>query len=193
MQSKLIVGLGNPGPSYRGQRHNIGMMALEGFSLAWKDKFNGLYASTMWQDTKVHLLLPQTFMNLSGQAVAPALQFFHLAVQDLIVVHDDLDFPFGAVAFKRGGSPAGHNGLKSIIEHLGSSDFERLRLGIGRPEGPRSLGEDAIARWVLSRFAPEEDLPPLLEYAREALQCLVQEGMAVASNKYARRKPPAQA
>jgi PTH1 family peptidyl-tRNA hydrolase len=188
MQNKLIVGLGNPGPEYHGQRHNIGMMVLEGFSLPWKNKFNGRYASTLWQNVKVHLLLPQTFMNLSGQAVAPAMQFFQLRPEDLIVVHDDLDFPFGALAFKKGGSPAGHNGLKSIIEHLGSSDFYRVRLGIGRPTGPRSLGEDAMARWVLSRFAPDEDLPPLLEDARAAVQCLVQEGMAIASNKFARRK-----
>ena len=191
MQNKLIVGLGNPGPEYQGQRHNIGMMALAGLSLAWKNKFKGLYASAMWQDTKVHFLQPQTFMNLSGESVAPAMNFFHLTPDDLIVVHDDLDFSFGAMAFKKGGSSGGHNGLKSIIEHLGSSDFYRLRLGIGRPQGARSLAEDAIARWVLSRFAPEEDLPPLLAEAQAALQCFIQEGMAKASNKYTRRKPPA--
>ena len=185
----MIVGLGNPGPEYQGQRHNVGMMALEGFSLAWKDKFKGLYANVMWQDTKVHLLLPQTFMNLSGESVAPAMNFFRLTPEDLIVVHDDLDFPFGAMAFKKGGSSGGHNGLKSIIEHLGSSDFYRLRLGIGRPQGARSLAEDAVVHWVLSRFTSGEDLSPLLDDARAALQCFVQEGMAQASNKYARRKP----
>ena len=188
MQNKLVVGLGNPGPQYAGQRHNIGMMVLKGLNLSFYQKFNGLYASEIWPQQKIHFLLPQTFMNLSGESVSPAMNFFHLRPEDLLVVHDDLDFPFGALAFKKGGSPAGHNGLKSIIQHLGSSDFYRLRLGIGRPEGARSMGEDAISRWVLSKFGPQEKIEEFTAYARDALKCFLQEGMNAASAKYARRK-----
>ena len=149
---KLWVGLGNPGAKYAGNRHNIGFMALDriaadhGFG-PWKKAFHGLAAEGRLGGDKVLLLKPETFMNLSGQAVQAALTFHKLALADVTVFHDELDLAPGKCRVKQGGGHAGHNGLRSIHQHLGP-DYARVRLGIGHPGH-----KDAVASYVLHDFS----------------------------------------
>ena len=148
----LITGLGNPGAKYAANRHNIGFMAVDriaedhGFT-PWRTKFQGLVSDGRLGGEKVLLLKPQTFMNLSGQAVGEALRFYKLDAGDLIVFHDELDLAPGKIRLKQGGGHAGHNGLRSIHAHVGP-DYQRLRLGIGHPGH-----KDRVAAYVLSDFA----------------------------------------
>jgi len=148
----VIAGLGNPGAKYAHNRHNIGFMAVDriaadhGFG-PWRSKFQALVSDGRLGGEKVLLLKPQTFMNLSGQAVGEALRFYKLGPEALIVIHDELDLAPGKIRVKKGGGHAGHNGLRSIQAHLGP-DFTRLRLGIGHPGH-----KDRVAAWVLSDFA----------------------------------------
>jgi peptidyl-tRNA hydrolase, PTH1 family len=152
---KLWVGLGNPGAQYAANRHNIGFMALEriaadhGFG-PWGGKFNGLLAEGRLGGDKVLLLKPQTFMNLSGQAVQAAAAFYRLGPEDITVFHDELDLAPGKCRLKTGGGAAGHNGLRSIIQHLGEG-FHRVRLGIGHPGH-----KDRVSGYVLHDFAKAE-------------------------------------
>ncbi|HWI40975.1 MAG TPA: aminoacyl-tRNA hydrolase, partial [Verrucomicrobiae bacterium] len=171
---KIIAGLGNPGPTYHGTRHNAGFMVLEQLSrLAGcsidRKKFSALYGEGSWCGERVVLLQPQTYMNLSGRSVAEALRFYKLGITDLIVVHDELDLPFGQIRLKQGGGHGGHNGLRSIIADTGSAEFLRLRFGIGRP--PRGTTE----KYVLSPFGKEEAgfVPHVVEGACEALEMLL--------------------
>jgi PTH1 family peptidyl-tRNA hydrolase len=149
---KLFVGLGNPGPKYAGNRHNIGFMALDriaadhGFS-PWRKAFQGLVSEGRLGAEKVALLKPETFMNLSGQSVQAAVAFWKLPLADLTVFHDELDLAPGKLRLKQGGGHAGHNGLRSIHGHLGD-DYARVRLGIGHPGH-----KDAVAPYVLHDFA----------------------------------------
>lgn len=149
---RLLVGLGNPGPAYAGHRHNVGFMAVDriaqvhGFE-PWRARFAGLAADGRVGDMRVLALKPQTFMNESGQAVRRALDFFKLAPADVIVFHDELDLAPGKVRARLGGGAAGHNGIRSIIAHIGP-DFERVRLGIGHPGH-----KDRVTPFVLSDFA----------------------------------------
>lgn len=149
---KLIVGLGNPGSKYADNRHNIGFMALDriaadhGFG-PWKARFQGLVAEGRLGDLRVTLLKPGTFMNLSGQAVGEAMRYLKLTPADVIVLHDELDLAPGKCRVKTGGGHAGHNGLRSIHQHIGA-DYERVRLGIGHPGH-----KDRVAGYVLSDFA----------------------------------------
>ncbi|MFC7703192.1 aminoacyl-tRNA hydrolase [Plastorhodobacter daqingensis] len=149
---KLFAGLGNPGPKYAGNRHNIGFMALDriaadhGFG-PWRNRFQGLVAEGRLGTEKVVLLKPETFMNLSGQSVGEALRFYKLTPDDLTVFHDELDLAPGKVRVKQGGGHAGHNGLRSIHQHLGEG-YYRVRLGIGHPGH-----KDRVSAYVLSDFA----------------------------------------
>jgi len=149
---RLFVGLGNPGAKYAMNRHNIGFMALDriaadhGFA-PWRSKFQGAVSEGSLGDAKVVLLKPQTFMNLSGQSVGEAMRFYKLAPGDVTVFHDELDLAPGKVRHKLGGGHAGHNGLRSIHQHLGP-DYARVRLGIGHPGH-----KDRVAGYVLSDFA----------------------------------------
>jgi PTH1 family peptidyl-tRNA hydrolase len=149
---KLWVGLGNPGAKYAGNRHNIGWMAVEriaedhGFG-PWRSKFQGSVTEGMLGGDKVLLLKPETFMNLSGQSVGEAMRFYKLAPGDVTVFHDELDLAPGKVRLKQGGGHAGHNGLRSIHQHIGA-DYARVRLGIGHPGH-----KDRVAAYVLSDFA----------------------------------------
>lgn len=151
----LLVGLGNPGAEHANQRHNIGFMAVDaivrrhGFS-PWRSKFQGLIAEGTVEGIKVLALKPQTYMNLSGQSVAAAVQFYKLSPADLVVVHDELDLRLGKLRVKRGGGTAGHNGLRSIDAHLGP-DFWRVRIGIGHP-GEKHL----VHGHVLHDFSKDE-------------------------------------
>ncbi|MCB4456513.1 aminoacyl-tRNA hydrolase [Leisingera sp. McT4-56] len=152
---KLFVGLGNPGPKYERNRHNIGFMALDqiagdhGFS-PWKSKFQALICEGVLGGEKVLLLKPQTFMNLSGQSVGEAMRFYKLTPADVVVLHDELDLAPGKARIKQGGGHAGHNGLRSIHSHIGA-DYGRVRLGIGHPGH-----KDAVAGYVLRDF-PKAD------------------------------------
>ncbi len=151
---QLFVGLGNPGEKYSQNRHNIGFMALDriatlGFS-GWKPKFQGLVAEGRIGSEKITLLKPQTFMNLSGQSVGEAMRYYKLTPEDITVFHDELDLAPGKVRLKTGGGHAGHNGLRSMHQHIGP-DYHRVRLGIGHPGH-----KDKVARYVLHDFAKAE-------------------------------------
>ena len=136
---KLIVGLGNPGQSYEKTRHNAGFLFLDdliretGVSWSMQSKFDGLFAETVISGVRVLLLKPSTFMNRSGQSVGKVVKYYKIAPEEVLVVHDELDFNPGIIKLKKGGGHAGHNGLRDVIVHLDSKDFYRLRIGIGRP------------------------------------------------------------
>jgi PTH1 family peptidyl-tRNA hydrolase len=188
MAAKLIVGLGNPGAKYLWTRHNAGFMVLDrlaqlaGVAITRKS-FAGQYGEGSWQGERLLLLKPQTFMNLSGRSVAEALRFHKLSLADLIVIHDDLDIPFGRVKLKEGGGHAGHNGLRSLMQELGSGQFVRVRIGINRP------AHGDAADYVLSNFSRDEMtlLPRLLDGVVELLQLCITEGMPKAMSLYNNR------
>lgn len=154
---KLIVGLGNPGPEYAGHRHNIGFMALERIAgkhgaAPWRKKFSALVTDATIGSERAILLMPQTFMNLSGQSVSEAARFYKIAVPDIVVLHDELDLAPGKLRVKTGGSDAGHNGLRSITQHIGA-DYVRVRLGIGHPGS-----KERVHGWVLGNFAKADQV-----------------------------------
>lgn len=183
---KLIVGLGNPGLEYELTRHNIGWLALDALSfesdLNWKDKFKGQYADKSFEGEKVFFLKPKTFMNLSGESVQPLCQFFKITPQEILVVYDEIDLPFGQIMFKKGGGLAGHNGLKSIAKCLGTQDFYRLRMGVSRPK------HGSVSNWVLGRWSQEEmdQLSPYLDGVSKAFDLLLKNGFERAANKYSK-------
>ncbi len=182
----IVVGLGNPGRKYEHTRHNAGFMTVDqcakGLSVdIAQEKYNALIGRARIDSQEVILAKPQTYMNDSGRAVGAIIRSVYADVADLVVIHDELDLPFGAVRIKIGGGHGGHNGLRSIIEHVGSSDFVRVRVGVGRP-GP---GVDA-ADFVLSPFPAEERqaLPDVIARAAAAVQAIVQEGPTRAMNMF---------
>jgi PTH1 family peptidyl-tRNA hydrolase len=185
MRTYVIAGLGNPGPKYQWTRHNAGFLFLdrvahhENLSIT-KKSFSGLTGEWSFHGIRLILLKPQTFMNLSGQAVMQALQFYKLPLSHLIVVHDELDIPFGMVRFKQGGGHGGHNGLRSIMEQLGKGDFTRLRIGIGK-----SLHGDTT-NYVLGNIPPTEMeiLPRVLDGGLEMLEMMLDEGLPKAMSLY---------
>ncbi|AFG38883.1 aminoacyl-tRNA hydrolase [Spirochaeta africana] len=151
-----VVGLGNPGPRYRHTRHNIGCTVVQALAehesvTAWKSKFHGSWATVSRPPMQLRLLVPANFMNKAGESVRPFAEFFSLSPADILIVHDDLELPFGEVALREGGGLGGHNGLRSVAQHLGTRDFPRLRIGIGRP----ARGD--VASYVLARFTPQEE------------------------------------
>ncbi len=182
----LIVGLGNPGKKYSGNRHNAGFMTADSLRDReglpdYKEKVSGVWSRGLVFGHEVVLLKPMTFMNLSGDSVQPASAFFKVAPAEIIVVHDELDVPFGEVRLKMGGGHAGHNGLRSLIERLGTPDFARVRVGVGRPP-PDFKGD--VADFVLQDFDAVEraQAPDLIERARDAVKRLVQDGTSAAMN-----------
>ncbi len=171
---KLVVGLGNPGPKYERTRHNIGFLAIDAIARHWnlrspREKFNGEIAEGEIGGERVVALKPMTFMNNSGESVAPAARFYKIEPADVIVIHDELDLAPGKVRIKRGGGAAGHNGLRSIDAHLGQ-DYWRMRLGIGHPGR-----KDLVLHYVLQNFLAEETiwLDKLLPAQAEALPLLL--------------------
>ena len=189
---KLIVGLGNPGAKYEGNRHNIGFMALDRIAAdqglgPWKPRFQGLVAEGRLGGTRVTLLKPQTFMNLSGQSVGEAMRYLKLTPADVIVLHDELDLAPGKVRAKLGGGHAGHNGLRSIHQHIGA-EYGRVRLGIGHPGH-----KDRVAPYVLSDFAKaeQEGLDDLLRGIAEGAPMLADGDSARFLNAVATRTAPA--
>jgi len=183
---KLVVGLGNPGERYAETRHNIGCMvavrmaARAGIALK-RQGYQGFYGVGRLAGEEATVLLPQTFMNRSGASVAPACQSLGVTPGDLIVVHDEIDLPFGTLRIKLGGGHGGHNGLRSITEALGHGDFVRVRLGIGRPPA----GGD-VSGYVLSRFASAERqvLADLLDQGAAAVEAVLARGSAAAMNEF---------
>lgn len=185
---KLIVGLGNPGRAYANNHHNIGFICLNHFARTHGVKFDRKQARARTgagkvAGSKVVLAKPQTHMNLSGESVSRLVKKFNVSPDDLIVIHDDLDLPLGKIRLSQGSSSGGHKGINSIIKELGSQDFIRVRVGIGRPAG---ASEDEIIAYVLSDFSPEErkSITPVIPRVSEALLCLLTEGLTLAMNKY---------
>lgn len=173
---KWFVGLGNPGKQYELTRHNIGFMALDRFAdrhgiKITQSKCKGLLGEGVVAGQKVYLLKPQTYMNLSGESIRAFMDFYKAQIEDLIVVYDDLDTPFGSIRLRYQGSAGGHNGIKSTIQHLGTQSFQRIRMGISRP----APGRD-IADYVLHTFSKEEltKMPPLLDKTCDAMEHLLE-------------------
>lgn len=188
----LIVGLGNPGARYAEHRHNLGFKVVDRLALraagpVWREKFQGEFAQCELSQQRVALLKPMTYMNQSGLSVQPALAFFKLEPANMLVIHDELDLPFGEVRLKFGGGEAGHNGVRSVSAHLGTSDYARMRVGIGKP--PADF-QGSGADFVLQAFAASEraDLEPLIDRAADAAVLLVERGLQVAMNATNQRK-----
>ena len=182
----VVAGLGNPGTRYAYTRHNAGFAVVSALAEktnapSWREKFHGDFTRCTLGREEALLLRPMTFMNESGRSVQAALAFFRVDCAALVVVHDELDLPFGTLRLKAGGGHAGHNGLRSIVEHLGVSDFVRLRVGIGRP--PRGFTGD-VADFVLSEPTAEEraEFPLVVDKAVKALLDLGHRGVTAASN-----------
>lgn len=207
---KIIAGLGNPGARYARTRHNFGFIFLDYLTSActdifkfqnpeWREKFGAEICQGDLGGLKLIFLKPQSFMNLSGGPVSQALQFYKVSPQSLVVVHDDIDLPMGAIRVKRSGGDGGHNGVKSIAQTVGSQDFFRIRLGVGRPIVPASSlsGGDSeraaeeglprpVADWVLSKFLKEEEgvVVDAVSRASQALQVLLAEGLESAQRRF---------
>jgi PTH1 family peptidyl-tRNA hydrolase len=185
---RLIVGLGNPGSKYHHTRHNIGWDVFEELSfssdLKWSEKFKGHYAVHNNGSDKIYFLKPQTFMNLSGESLQPMMAFFKIDIENILVVHDEIDLPFGTIAFKKGGGLAGHNGLKSITEKLGSQEFKRVRMGVGRP-----IHGD-VSNWVLSGYTGEDKdfFVPFLKGAALAIEEYIKLGFDKTATTYSKKK-----
>ena len=183
---KIIVGLGNPGTAYRMSRHNIGFQVVDRLAkishLSIRTKrFKSLYGTGCIDSEQVVLAKPMIFMNRSGEAVKKAAEFFHLKSEDLVVVHDDLDLPFGRLRFKRRGGDGGHQGVRSVIECMGGNNFLRLKVGIGRP--PKGMDP---AEYVLEVFgdAEQSQLDQILSRAAESLRAVFSEGLEKAMNQF---------
>ena len=170
----LVVFLGNPGTEYKLTRHNSGFIVAENMSilqdLRWNQKFFGMFAKKDFNGHQHCFLKPETFMNLSGKSVQAAKSFFKLSDKEIVVVHDDIETEFGTVSFREGGGFAGHNGLRSIASSIGSPNFLRIKIGIGRPK------KGDVASFVLGKFTPDEIafFPAMTEAAEEKLKELLQ-------------------
>ena len=181
----LVAGLGNPGREYEPTRHNAGWMVLDELARrqdgSWRSKFSGSLAEVRLGEGRVGLLKPETYMNESGRSVGAATRFFKVAPPNLLVVHDDVDLEPGRLQLRLGGGLAGHNGLRSLAQHLRSQDFLRLRVGVGRPGrgDPRP-----VADYVLSPFEPEVDVDALIARAADAVETLVGEGLEAAQSRF---------
>jgi PTH1 family peptidyl-tRNA hydrolase len=181
----LIAGLGNPGTRYKGTRHNIGFMVVQGLAKTLGMRLSGRrfrakYGQAVFQDRKIVLLCPQTFMNLSGVSLKACADFYRITPENILVVHDDVDLPVGRVRLVKGGGAGGHKGVLSIFEHLGTRQFNRLKVGIGRPRC-----EEPVDEFVLHSFYEEERLimRRVMELATKACEIFVTEGIAAAMNR----------
>ncbi len=182
----LIVGLGNPGPEYRATRHNFGYMALDQLSERLESplkraKFQSLFAETKLDGNRVVLAKPITFMNESGLAVVQLMRYFKVPLEQLLVISDDLDLPLGALRIRPGGGPGGQKGVASIIKRLGTDQFARMRLGIGRPPGQMDPAD-----YVLEKFLPSElEIQKMvLDQAGQAARSFVLDGLTPTMNKF---------
>ena len=181
----LVAGLGNPGREYAGTRHNVGWMVVDELarrsSGSWRSKFSGQLAEIRLDSSRLALLKPETYMNESGRSIASAARFFKTPVESVLVVHDDVDLDEGRLQARLGGGLAGHNGLRSIARDLGSQEFLRLRIGVGRPgRGDRR----SVADFVLAPFDPETDVEALVARGADAVETLVREGLDAAQRHF---------
>jgi PTH1 family peptidyl-tRNA hydrolase len=184
----LVAGLGNPGREYADTRHNVGFMVAEELARrhggSWRAKFSGDLAEMRLDGLRLAVLKPQTYMNESGRSVGAAVRFFKVEPEALLVVHDEVDLEPGRLQARLGGGLAGHNGLRSVAQHLGTPEFARLRIGVGRPErgDPRP-----VADFVLSPFPPEVDVEGLVARAADAVETVAREGVGEAQNRFNER------
>jgi PTH1 family peptidyl-tRNA hydrolase len=181
----LVAGLGNPGREYEQTRHNLGWLVVDELArrhgASFRSKFSGQLAELRLADGKLALLKPETYMNESGRSISAAARFFKVAPEALLVVHDDVDLEPERVQARLGGGLAGHNGLRSIAQALGTNDFLRLRVGVGRPgRGDRR----SVSDYVLSKFDPETDVDALVARAADAVETLAAEGLEEAQRRY---------
>jgi len=189
---KLICGLGNPGREYERHRHNIGFMVVEALLSRARaelnqEKFQAKVGQGTLGGERILFVEPQTYMNLSGRSLAEAARFYKITVEDILVIHDELDLPFGRLQLKAGGGTGGHNGLKSSVQSLGADGFIRLRFGIGKPEGPNA--KERVAGYVLSNFDDGErrQLEELIGKASDIAETWVRDGLATAMNRFNRK------
>ena len=187
---KIIAGLGNPGAEYAKTKHNVGFMLVDALADKlgvddWRERYDALVLETRIGMEKVLLVKPLTYMNESGRSIGPIMSWYKLETEDLIVAHDDMDIPAGTVRIRKKGSAGGHNGIKSILAHLGDEHFVRVRIGIGRP-----LQGWTVINHVLAPFPPE-NVPKIKEavnYLLPAVECIVTEDVDMAMNKFNPRK-----
>jgi peptidyl-tRNA hydrolase, PTH1 family len=181
----LVVGLGNPGREYESNRHNVGRMVVEELArrngASFRSKFSGRLADVRLDGRRVALLVPELYMNESGRSVGGAVRFYKLPLESLLVVHDEGDFDLGRLQARAGGGLAGHNGLRSITRQLGSQDFQRLRVGVGRPGrgDPRDLAD-----YVLSDFEPEDNAEAIVGRAADAVESLARDGLEATQRQF---------
>lgn len=181
----LIAGLGNPGREHARDRHNVGWMVVEELARrhggSFRSKFSGRLAETRIGDARVALLEPETYMNDSGRSISAAARFFKVLPENVLVIHDDVDLEVGRLQARAGGGLAGHNGLRSIAQILGTADFLRLRVGVGRPErgDPRP-----VADYVLSPFSPEDDVEKILSSAADAVESVLADGLTATQQRF---------
>jgi PTH1 family peptidyl-tRNA hydrolase len=184
----LVAGLGNPGREYADTRHNVGFMVADELARrlggSWRGKFAGELAEVRLDGVRLALLKPQTYMNESGRSVGAAARFFKVEPEDLVVVHDEVDLEPGRLQVRLGGGLAGHNGLRSVASALGTPDFARVRIGVGRPErgDPRP-----VADFVLSGFPPDVDAEALVARAADAVEAVARDGVEEAQNRFNER------
>ena len=181
----LVAGLGNPGRDYERTRHNAGWMVMDELARrhggSFRSKFSGQLSETRLDDLKLALLKPETYMNVSGQSIGAARKFFNVDPADVLIVHDDVDLEPGRLQARFGGGLAGHNGLRSIAQALGTNDFLRLRIGVGRPgRGDRR----SVADYVLGGFEPEVDLDELIGRSADAVETMARDGLEDAQRRY---------
>lgn len=182
----LIVGLGNPGREYKDNRHNVGFMLIDRLSVRLNARLTrvqakALVGSVNHEGNKIILAKPQTYMNLSGQSIQGLARFYKVPLENMIVAHDDLDLPFGTIRIRPGGGPGGQKGVASAIERLGTKDFRRLRIGIGRPPGRMDP-----SAYVLQNFSRADLvlLSEILDHAADAVLTFISEGLNAAMNKF---------
>jgi PTH1 family peptidyl-tRNA hydrolase len=189
---KLIVGLGNPGKAYAHNRHNVGFQCLNYFAKLHSVRFDRRQCQAKvglgkLRGEKLLLAKPGTFVNLSGKSVAGLVHKHNIPLSDLLVIYDDLDLPLGKIRLRQSGSSGGHKGMNSIISALGSEDFPRIRVGIGRPQAEeQSVSEDAIVNYVLSDFSPQEEtiIKSVIVTVAEAIDCFLTQGIEAAMSKF---------
>jgi PTH1 family peptidyl-tRNA hydrolase len=181
----LVAGLGNPGRNYERTRHNVGWLVVDELARrhdgSFRGKFSGQLAEVRLDELRLALLKPETYMNVSGRSIGAARKFFKVDPADLLVVHDDVDLAGGRLQARFGGGLAGHNGLRSIAQEIGTNDFLRLRIGVGRP----GRGDQrSVADFVLDRFEPDIDVDELIRRSADAVETIARDGLEEAQRRY---------